>query len=144
MNAIVEITSDRKRIAVDNDWRIIGEYKHKLRSDGQRGLGDLFLKWVLTNRANPDRCELVTIRPVADNNFEEFPTHPGLTDFDPADRKFVAVAAAHPAKPLVLQGVDSKWWGWQTALAEAGITVTFLCPDDVRKKYEAKFGSSDT
>lgn len=138
---IVGITSDRRRIALDEGWLIIGEYQNKLRSAGQRGLGDGFLKWVLTNRANPLRCELVRIRPRDDGRaFEEFPDRGDLVGFDPADRKFVAVANAHPAKPSILQGVDSKWWGWREALQAAGIAVDFLCEADVRTKYEAKFG----
>jgi len=141
IGAIVHITSDGKRIALDDAWLIIGEYQNKLRSDGQRGLGDGFLKWVLTNRANPHRCEIIPIHSRNDDRFfEEFPDREDLKEFDPSDRKFVAVANAHPDKPPILQGVDSKWWGWQTGLQAAGITVDFLCEADVRSKYEAKFG----
>ena len=49
-----------------------------------------------------------------------------------SDRKFVAVANAHPAKPPILQSTDSKWWGWKEALQEVGITVHFLCPEYVK------------
>ena len=140
--AVLDITSDRKRIALDDGWLIIGEYRNNLRSDGQPGLGDRFLKWVLTNWANPIRCELVRITPGAGGgeNYAEFPDGEGLANFDPADRKFVAVASAHAARPPILQAVDSKWWGWREALRAAGIAVEFLCEADIRAKYEAKLG----
>jgi hypothetical protein len=37
-------------IAVDDSWEIIREYQAKLRSSGQPGTGDAFLKWVLVNQ----------------------------------------------------------------------------------------------
>ena len=63
----------------------------------------------------------------------------GLDDFDPSDRKFVAVANAHPEKPPILEALDSKWWGWRDALSAAGITVLFLCETEVKETYERKF-----
>jgi hypothetical protein len=143
VDSLIELMSDRRRIAVDDGWRIIREYMNKLRPSGQPGLGDRFLKWVLTNRENPYRCEQVTIHPRGNaEDFEEFPRVPGLEGFDPSDRKFVAVANAHPGRPPILQGVDSKWWGWREALATAGIPVSFLCPAEVQAAYEAKFPRS--
>lgn len=74
-------------------------------------------------------------------SYDEFPDHDDLNDFDNSDRKFIAVANAHPAKPPVLQATDSKWWGWKDALNEVGITVQFLCPDYVASKYQEGFGT---
>ena len=34
-------------------------------------------------------------------NFEEFPDDSGLADFDPDDRKFIAVACAHEDNPPI-------------------------------------------
>lgn len=138
-------TMENGSIALDDQWRIIREYMHKLSSSGQPGVGDAFLKWVLTNQANPDRCKLVTITPKDDDelDFIEFPKHKGLENFDRSDRKFVAVSAAHPEHPPILQAVDSKWWGWKEALSECGIEVIFLCPDDIAEKYAKKIGDID-
>jgi len=63
-----------------------------------------------------------------------------LINFDPYDRKFVAVAATHPDRPAILQATDSKWWGWKEALAECGVIVEFLCPADIEAGYNRKFG----
>jgi hypothetical protein len=40
-------------LILDNQWLIIREYMDNLRSEGQPGVGDAFLKWVLSNHANP-------------------------------------------------------------------------------------------
>jgi hypothetical protein len=131
VQAVVEITDGRRRLALDDSWLIIKEYQHNLPLTGQLGVGGAFLKWVLTNHANPERCDKVAIKPIEDRGFEEFPDHPGLAAFDRADRKFVAVAAAHPGRPPIQQAVDSKWWGYRDALQEAGVVVDFLCPEEV-------------
>jgi hypothetical protein len=107
------------RIALDDRWSIVEEYRRNLRVSGEPGLGDAFLKWVLTNIMNPERCDLVTAAP--------FPDHPHLAAFDPADRKFVSVAMAHNQRPPILQATDSKWRNFAVSLAEMGVDVLFLC-----------------
>src|SRR5262245_23756357 len=92
-----KITRGTDKLVLDSQWRIIREYQNHeyqnhLRSEGQPGVGDAFLKWVLTNWRNPKRCQLVTITQVgtSETDFREFPSAPALQDFDPSDRKFVA------------------------------------------------------
>jgi hypothetical protein len=128
------------RIALDDHRLILREYMSNLSPSGQPGVGDRFLKWVLTNQANPARCIQVTITPRADDpsDFEEFPNDPELAAFDPSDRKFVAVAAAHPTRPPVLEASDSRWWGWKEALERHGVRVTFLCPEELARMYRQR------
>jgi hypothetical protein len=142
VDALMEILSDKRPLVIDDDRRILREYMRKLSPSGQPGLGDGFLKWVLTNQANPSRCVQVSITPRShdEDHFEEFPDDPDLSSFDRADRKFVAVACAHPECPPILEALDTKWWGWREALARAGVTVTFLCQDEIQMRYEQKFG----
>jgi hypothetical protein len=65
-------------------------------------------------------------------DFVEFPDDEELrADFDPADRKFVAASNAHPDKPPIIESADSKWLGWEERLAEHGITLEFLCQDEL-------------
>ncbi len=33
---------------------------------------------------------------------------------------------------------DTKWWGWQEALAEVGVSIHFLCPQEIEKKHREK------
>lgn len=119
-------------LVIDDRWHIIREYRNNLREDGQPGVGDAFLKWVLTNRTNPLRCEQVTITSVDDRNtdhFREFPEDPLLAGFDRSDRKFVAVSLAHPCRPPILNATDRDWWEYRDALRHIGVTVHFVCGD---------------
>lgn len=130
-------------LVIDDKFRIIREYRNKLSPSGQPGVGDAFLKWVLTNQANPQRCTHVPLTPKPDDprDFEEFPADAALAGFDPSDRKFVAVSCAHPARPPILQATDSKWWGFRNALASCGVKVRFLCPGHIQELYDRKAGS---
>ncbi|NKB17590.1 MAG: type II toxin-antitoxin system VapC family toxin [Pseudanabaena sp. CRU_2_10] len=116
-------------LVIDSDWLIIGEYRRKNSESGQPGVGDAFLKWMLTNRTNPKHCEQVHITQLAENDFAEFPRSPSLAGFDPSDRKFVAVALTHPQRPAIANAVDSDWRNYESALAQQGIKVDFLCAE---------------
>ena len=119
------------RIVIDDDWRILREYTRHLSQKGQQGVGGYFLKWVLQNRANQRRCELVHITPVDGGgvNYAEFPQDPDLKAFDPSDRKFAAVAIAGLHGPMVLNATDTHWWQYRSPLRHHGIRVEFLCPE---------------
>ncbi len=129
-----QITHGNVKLVLDDRWMILREYLQNLRSKGD-GVGDRFLAWSLRNRTNPEQCELVSITPVAnlENEFEEFPKDPELENFDPADRKFVAVALAHPEKPPILEAVDKQWWQLRDALHRNGVTVEFICEADIQR-----------
>ncbi len=76
----------------------------------------------------------------SENEFEEFPDDPALDDFDPDDRKFIAVTIAHPEKPPILQAVDSQWWDFRDAFRRNGVTVEFICEDDIQRVREVYLG----
>ena len=136
INRLEGIIRGEEKLVLDNRWIIISEYRDNLRSSGEPGAGDRFLLWLLRNKDT--QCDLVPITPVdgSENEFEEFPDDPALKDFDPDDRKFIAVACAHPEKPPILQAVDSQWWDFRDALRENGVTVAFICEDDIQRLRE--------
>ena len=127
-------------LVLDDGGEIFAEYIANLSLGGEPGMGNAFAKWVQNNQWNIQKVDRVTITKTS-GSYAEFPDHDGLIQFDISDRKFIAVANAHPAKPLVLQATDSKWWGWQDALAQVGITVHFLCAGYVEEKYAKKMGA---
>lgn len=131
-------------VFIDAEGRIAAEYRANLCAKGQPGPGDAFLRWLLTHEWGGQRVTRVPITAKADDpdDFEELPTPPTGTRYDPSDRKFLAVAAAHDDHPPILQSFDSKWWGWQKALAKVGVTIHFLCPDAIKAKHAEKMGSS--
>ncbi len=85
------------------------------------------------------RCSQVPLTETVADTFAEFPDPVLQTKFDPPDRKFVAVANAHPDKPPILQAADCKWLNWRDDLATHGITIDFVCPEDVKTFYAKKF-----
>lgn len=123
-------------LVLDDGWQILREYMAKLRSDGQPGVGDAFLKWVLTHQANPLRCEQVHITavesPVSRRRFREFPSDERLIGFDPSDHKFVAVSLVHPDLPPILNAVDSDWVVFRDVLEAHGVRVETLCPESIK------------
>ena len=127
------ITNGYEKLVLDDKWQIIKEYLQNLRSSGQPGVGDAFLKWVLNNHQNNQRCELTNISPLG---LDEFPKKPDLAQFDPSDKKFVAVSLSHHARPPILQAVDSKWWLFRDALNHNGIMVEFICEEDIKRLSE--------
>jgi hypothetical protein len=123
-------------LVLDDNWHILREYMAQLRSEGQPGVGDAFLKWVLTHQANPLHCEQIHITAeellFSHRRFVEFPSDERLAGFDPSDRKFVAVSLAHPDRPPILNAVDSDWLIFHSALAAHGVRVETLCPESIK------------
>ena len=134
IDELMKITEGDVKLVLDDDRRIIGEYRNKLNPGGFPGVGDAFLKWVEINWANPQQCDLVSITPIDDleTDFQEFPADPALQDFDPDDRKFIAVALTHPEKPPILQAVDRAWWNYRGVLQRNDVTINFICENDIR------------
>ncbi len=137
INRLEGIIRGEKKLVLDDRWIILSEYIRNLRSSGEPGAGDRFLLWILMNK--DEQCDLVSIMSVdgSENEFEEFPDDPALNDFDPADRKFIAVACAHPEKPPILQAVDSQWLDLRNAFRRNGVTVEFICEDDIQRLHRS-------
>ncbi|WP_296511176.1 hypothetical protein [Rhodoferax sp.] len=126
-------------IAIDDAYRILGEYQNKTIPRKGKGVGDLFIKWVLTKLADGQRVHLVPLTELGVDCFAEFPVPALEAVFDRPDRKFAAVANAHPAKPAIWQAADCKWLDWWPELKAQGVDVEFLCGDDICQFYAKKF-----
>ena len=127
------INGDTK-LVLDNKWAILREYRQNLHSNGTDA-GDRFLAWCLRNWANQEQCDLVSITPIegSETEYKEFPDDSALQKFDPDDRKFIAVALAHPEKPPILEAMDKQWWQLRDALRRNGVTVEFICEADIQR-----------
>ena len=137
INRLEGIIRGEEKLVLDDRWIILSEYIRNLRSSGEPGAGDRFLLWLLRNKDT--QCDLVPITPIdgSENEFEEFPDDPALNDFDPADRKFIAVACAHLERPPILQAVDSQWLDFRNAFRRNGVTVEFICEDDIQRLHRS-------
>ncbi len=124
---------------IDDGYRILNEYLRNPSLTRTNEVGGQFLKWLLRHTGNAARVEQVALTERAADCFAEFPDATLEPHFDPPDRKFAAVAHAHPDKPPVWQAADCKWLDWWPALRTKGVTVEFLCPEDARRFYRNKF-----
>lgn len=124
---------------IDDAHHVLSEYLHKTNPNLSKGVGDVFLKWLLRNAGNPAHVEQVSITGDLADGFVEFPDAALQEKFDASDRKFVAVANAHPDKPPIWQAVDCKWLDWWQELRERDISVKFLCQVDICCFYQNKF-----
>lgn len=124
---------------IDDGYQILLEYQRKTSPNQPKGVGDVFLKWLLRQSGNQKRVEQVSLTKLAEDEFAEFPDAVLQQDVDASDRKFVAVAHAHPDKPPVWQAADCKWLDWWSALQDKGVRVEFLCLDDACRFYLRKF-----
>lgn len=138
-NALHDITR-QGGLVLDSLGEIFTEYKNNLLQRGQRGPGDEFLLWVITNQWTPGRCDRVTLTrsSQAPPFYAEYPPNRALAGFDPSDCKFVAAANAHPDKPPILVSLDTDWANAKLALEEAGIRLRELCPADLRTLQQRK------
>lgn len=132
-------TLQQRGVVIDDAHRILGEYRKKTSVRPPKGVGDVFLKWLMRNATNSLHVEQVPLTETAPDCFDEFPVPDLAAAFDPPDRKFVAVAHAHPHKPPVWQAAHSKWLAWWQDLRAQGVRVEFLCPGDVVRVYRKKF-----
>lgn len=118
-------------LALDDRFEILREYLQNADETGQPGVGDAFLKWARTNEYHADRCIRVPITPHPGRGWEAFPDTSEVADFDPSDRKFVAVALSHSDRPPIHNATDSDWREHHDPLKEHGVTVVYECPDHV-------------
>src|SRR5258706_211035 len=116
-------------VILDDESRILDEYRRHLSHSGQPGLGDAFFKWLWDNQGNPARCRRVPITSIrgSDRNFAEFPADPDLDGFDPSDRKFVAVAIASGVNPTIHNASDRDWADFRAPLTRY-VVINFICP----------------
>jgi hypothetical protein len=118
-------------LLVDDKGHILREYTRRLGFSGQPGAGHAFAKWAFDHQAILGKVRQVPISPRTGGGwrrYNEFPDSATLATFDKSDQKFVAVAVASGDNPPILNAVDSDWWNHRTALANAGVTAEFLCP----------------
>lgn len=129
IEALEHVRATPDCLILDAGNEIYDEYARNLSRSGQPGLGDAFMKWVHDTCWSLPESNRVAITKTGKNAYKEFPDSKDLADFDPSDRKFIAVANAHPRHPPILEATDRKWWLFRDALKKAGITVQFLCPE---------------
>lgn len=126
----LEIVVKKEKVLLDDGMYILHEYMRHLSMSGQPGFGDMFMRWVWTNQANPIKCKIIPITSLNEKPyFREFPNDDELDGFDRSDRKFVAVAKASGLDPPIINAADKDWWDYLQPLQKNGIQIEFICPE---------------
>ena len=142
---IQQIIDQHEKVVIDDKWRILGEYRDNTRPNTRKGIGDLFVKRLLQNLGNPNICKAVHITPLVENgtDFVEFPNNDNaLASFHKKDRKFIAIALAHKQKvrqvPTVILAIDRGWLQFTDAFENHGISIDFICEEDIQRTRESR------
>lgn len=126
-------------VVIDTDFAVLKEYLRYFNKVGQERTGDVFVSWVLTNRANPDRVRQIHLaqahNAAGEMTYVAFPENAALQTFDPSDRKFVALALTDPTRPTIINAVDRDWWENRDVLESHGIEINFLCLEEMQKEH---------
>ena len=139
-----QIIEGHEKIVIDDKRAILSEYIDYFEDDDSttdERINEHFLEWFIRNYENPEQCVQVSITPTQDgSNFEELPS--AFSDFDSDDKKFIAVAVVYEdlyqQKAVLLQSVDSQWYGEQEVFTENGLIVEFICEENIRYLYERR------
>jgi hypothetical protein len=131
-----EIIEHGRPVVTDEHGEIVEEYFNKLNRSGQDTLGDVFAKWVFDHRWTWEDSTRPDIDPQGSNNYGVL--EGDHDDFDPSDRKFVAVAKVSGAP--VHQATDTKWLDWDDALRRHGVEMRLVHEPSIRSAYREKFG----
>lgn len=111
-------------LLLDMGLEVLTEYYAYCNFAGQPGLGDEFFRWAFQSQGLLSSIEL---HPHETRRYVEFPDSAGLEEFDPPDRKFVALAFTH-SDAAVVNCLDSDYDEAGAALSAAGVQVIELCP----------------
>lgn len=133
LDFINDLVSSDDILVVDAGREILNEYSKKIDTHAEDNVATVFLTWVLrgilTNKVYQQQ-----INRAENGAYLEFPSSETLKKFDKSDRKFVAVAKAHPNHPKIYNGSDTDWWIFKDALRCEGVEVVFLCEEYMRAK----------
>ena len=121
-------------VVIDDAGEVLAKYRVYLNGRGQPGVGDAFLRHVSDRQFDRRRVLRAALALNEAGEYQAFPNDPALSQFDHADRIFVALAAIVPGRPTLLNAVDSDYSEFADALKAAGIRIRELCPDCIRAR----------
>lgn len=113
-------------ILLDLEGEIQVEYHRYLNPHGQPGVGDRFYQAVINSA--PRLVERIELPKRGDGEYADLPQALIDAKFDPADRKFAALANREQVH--IINATDSDWLEHRATLEGNGIAVKFLCGCD--------------
>ena len=137
-----QIIEGEEKIVIDDSWMILREYIDYLEDDDlttNDRINEHFLEWFIRNYDNPEQCVQVPITRDG-TGFKELSD--AFRNFDSDDKKFIVVAVVyeniHQQKAILLQSVDSQWYGQQQVFIENDLIIEFICEENIRHLHERR------
>ncbi len=124
------------KLVIDTDYEIIREYRNRV--PGNTNIGKIFWRWFNAYAGRISSEDIVKLEKDSDGNYLMFPMEQRTKDFDYSDRKFIALAKAHPEHPPIIEAADGKWLGYRDIFEEYGIHIKFLDLDYATMMYKRK------
>ena len=117
-------TKGKETVLLDASGLIMDEYEGYCSYSGVPGVGDLFFKFLHDHQYSEASVVRIPIQqtPDREGGFANLPPN----DFDPNDRKFLAVAEAGNGR--VVNATDSHWSEHADFIDSMGVFVCELCP----------------
>ncbi|YBV96890.1 hypothetical protein M1D80_08265 [Phyllobacteriaceae bacterium JZ32] len=120
-------------VLLDLEGEMQAEYHRHLNPRGQPGVGDRFYLTVLNS--SPKLVERISVPKREDGQFADLPQSLIDENFDPSDRKFVAMARRENVP--VFNATDSDWINHAQTLIAEGIEVVHICGCKTEEWFEA-------
>ena len=121
-----ELRTSNRSLVVDEQWAIMREYRDNI---PKSGFADRLLREL---QKQAGRIIWVAIQFESDGQTAILPSALGLQNFDPSDRKFVAVALARDPHSPIYNAADPDWRQHTRLILAAGLTVVELCPNALK------------
>lgn len=132
LNGLTE-RQDTRQIVIDDSFLILSEYLNKTKPNQPKGVGDVFLKWLLRVQGDNNIVCAVTCNDTCHSEV--------IKQVDIADQKFIHAAYAYSEHVSIVQATDCKWLNWSQELTKecSNIVVEYICRSDICKFYRTTF-----
>lgn len=123
-------------VVIDDNQAAYSEYRNNMYPDPNpsSGLASNFLMHIIQNYGNDERVLRIPLIRNENGEYLMWPQDKKLADFDPADRKWVALARAFrqetgQSAPIVY-AIERGWDKFRVALTRHGVELDHLCAAD--------------
>lgn len=123
----LESIKESGKVVLDNGWLVLKEYLGNVNSDNGGGVGSQFLQYILSHQWDTDSVECREITDDGNDSFNEYPSDPLLSSFDPSDKKFIALCALDTQNSVIIEATDTDFWKYEIPMSRSGIEISFIC-----------------
>lgn len=129
-----EMMNCKDSVLIDDEGKILQEYKYAFKVNEYPNMATSFFEYAMGH------VIFAHLNEIGENVFEQYPNDITLKEFDPPDRKFIALSYVYEQSVPIVEATDDKWWGIKELLRKYGVEVIFIDEDYIKTKYQKKMG----